>query len=238
MRVIIIDDEQKAIENLRIILNRFHPEVEIIAEILDSKNAVKIVRELNPDLIFTDINMPNMNGIALASEFKDYLPLKVFLTAHHEYAMDAIKNSVIGYLFKPIEIDELAKTISKAEKYLVKFKSNVNENNRYEYDKIALNVRDGIVFVNLKDIIYLSANGSYTDVVCDNNLKYLISKNLKEIEKRLPESHFFRCHKSFIINLQKITMLKTNQGYQAIMTNGEIAEVSKTAKGKLLDYLN
>ncbi len=237
MKVIIIDDEPKAIENLRMLLNRNHPHIKIVAEISDSLLAFEEISRHNPDIIFTDVNMPNMDGVKLTSVLTEELPLKIFLTAYDQYALDAIRNRAFAYLLKPIDIIELKSTIDKAERYLKLIKSNHTEARAYETDKIAFNVKEGTIFMELKDILYLFAEGSYTTVICENNQKYMLSKNLKAFEKLLPESHFLRCHNSYIVNKEKVTMFKKSDGHQLVMKNGNLVEVSKHLKDSIMDFL-
>ncbi len=237
MRVIIIDDEPKAIENLKILLNKNHPDVEVLSEVSDSLNALSEIELHQPDLIFTDVNMPNLDGIKLTSALEGELPLKVFLTAYDEYAFDAIKNRAFDYLLKPIDIIELKKTIDKAKRYLSLIEKPSINYDKYETDKIALNVKEGIIYADFKDILYLVAEGSYTKIVCEHNQRHMISKNLKELEKLLPQQHFLRCHNSYIINKNKVTMFKKSDGHQVVMKNGDIAEVSKSLKDELLEFL-
>jgi two-component system, LytTR family, response regulator len=237
MKVIIIDDEPKAIENLRILLNRNHPTVQIVAEVLDSLLALEEISKHKPDVIFTDINMPNMDGVKLTSALSDELPLKIFLTAYDQYALDAIKNRAFDYLLKPIDIIELKKTLDKAQRYLELLSTNHKVECVYETDKITFNVKEGVIFIDLKDILYLFAEGSYTAVICENNHKHMLSKNLKEFEKQLPSSHFLRCHNSYIVNKEKVTMYRKSEGYQLVMKNGNLVEVSKNLKDSIVDFL-
>jgi two-component system, LytTR family, response regulator len=237
MNVIIIDDEPKAIENLRILLNRNHSKVKIVAEVSDSLLAFEEISKHKPDIIFTDVNMPNLDGLKLTSALTDELPLKIFLTAYDQYAMEAIKNRAFDYLLKPIDIAELKKTLDKAERYLKLLKSNHSTDIVYETDKIAFNVKDGVIFTELKDILYLFAEGSYTTVMCENNQKHMLSKNLKEFEKLLPTSHFLRCHNSYIVNKEKVMMFKKSEGHQLVMKNGDFVEVSKNMKDDILEFL-
>jgi two-component system, LytTR family, response regulator len=237
MKVIIIDDEPKAIENLRILLNRNHPNVKVVSEVSDSLLAFEEISKHKPDVIFTDVNMPNLDGLKLTSALTNELPLKIFLTAYEQYAFDAIKNSAFDYLLKPIDIAELKRTVDKAERYLKLLKNNHFGESDYETDKIAFNVKDGVIFTELKDILYLFAEGSYTTVVCENNQKHMLSKNLKEFEKLLPTSHFLRCHNSYIVNKGKVMMFRKTEGHQLVMRNGDIVEVSKNLKDDILEFL-
>jgi two-component system, LytTR family, response regulator len=231
MRVILIDDEPKALENLEILLNKNHPEVQIVGKVSDSLNALEEISKHQPDLIFTDINMPNLDGIRLTSVLTSELPLKVFLTAYDQFTMEAIKNRAFDYLLKPIDILELKRTIDKAKQYFEHNKKSIDQN-----DRITLTVASGLIYCNVNDILYFAAEGSYTKVVCSDT-KYLVSKNLREFEKIVKPKYFIRCHKSFLVNKSKVRMFKKSNGFQLIMINGDAVDVSKSAKDELLEFL-
>nr|WP_288934725.1 LytTR family DNA-binding domain-containing protein [uncultured Allomuricauda sp.] len=245
---IIVDDEERHHETLRKMLNNFCPEIEIFGDAHNVEEAVNLINEKNPQLIFLDIEMPGGNGFTLFDHF-DEPPFEViFTTAHDLYAINAIKYAALDYLMKPVNIRELQEAVARATKIISKsestssnqkidvLKSNLKlEDNRLT--KIALPSSDGIDFIEAEAIIRAEAERSYSNFYLENGKKILVSKPLKEYEALLEQCNFFRVHKSHMINLTHIEKYIKGKGGYVIMKDGSHVDVSVRKKDDLLNRL-
>ncbi len=197
-KAIIIDDESLAITELSIMLKNF-PEIEIIGECTQATEAIKMVNEQNPDLIFLDINMPGMSGFELLEQL-DQVPEVVFVTAYDTYAIHAFDVNALDYLLKPVNPDRLAECIKKLE--LKPAKSALPApSERLTLDK-RIFIKDGekCYFVPLADIFLIESEGNYVKVHFEEK-KPLLHKSLSYLEKRLPLDKFFRANRQYIFNV-------------------------------------
>lgn len=216
---VIIDDEAMAQTLLKGMLSEYCPKVEVVAVCSDLISGVAAIKETNPDLVFLDIEMPGQSGLNLLDYF-DEIEINfsiIFITAYNNYAIQAFKLSAIDYLLKPIEAEDLIQAIELFEKNKnrnqYKFlKHNINASNQ---KKIGLNTIGSIVYVNLSDILFFEADGSYTKVVMVDGKQITASKVLKHFENILCENpNFYRCHKSFMVNINHIDeYVRTDGGY-------------------------
>jgi two-component system LytT family response regulator len=221
---IIIDDEISGINILKVLIEKYVPDVTVAASSTDPFEGARLIEEYKPDIIFLDISMPTLNGFELL-ESLHYRDFKlIFTTAHEEYAIKAIKTKAHDYLLKPIDIEELKsclfKIINDQEKLPQKSESGI----------IELSVKDGIIFIKPNDVIRLEASGSYTTLYLENKVKYVASKNLKEFESMLDPTLFYRCHQSHIVNLQKVVKMVSADGLFAQMSDGSMPEIGKKQK--------
>jgi two-component system LytT family response regulator len=237
-KAIIIDDEAKARRLLQVLIDENCPELEIVAQAEDVPSAVKAIHEHKPDIVFSDIDMPNYDGFQLL-DFVDKTDFElIYCTAHNDFALKAFEVSAVDYLVKPIQISLLVKAVEKAIRLrnatstitqrLDLLKENLKGN---KLNKIALPVTDGLRFVELADIIYLEADGAYTHVIMKDNTKLLISKKLKEFENILSDNqNFFRTHRSFIVNTDAIKQYVKSDGGSIIMSNNVAVPVARERK--------
>ncbi len=232
IRAIVIDDEEAGIDTLKIFASRNSDRIKIIASTTQAEDGIALIEDYRPDVVFLDISMPKMNGFDLVEQlsFRDFK--LVFTTAHQEYAIRAIKQRAFDYLLKPIDehsfctcLDELLKN----EKPLV---SKVESNALIE-----IQVKDGILFIQQKEIIRLEASRSYTEFYLDHGIKHVASKGIKEFESKLSPNLFYRCHKSHIINLQKVRKFINHDGLFALMSDGSLPLISKLQKDEFLNRL-
>ena len=244
MNAIIIDDEKKGREILHKLIKNYCPEVHIKALASNADEAYKLIKKHTPDIIFLDIEMPNGNGFYLLEKF-DAIPFQViFTTAYDNYAIQAIKHQAFDYLLKPIDIDELKATVANVKKIIAShpvknhpagFASEL----RLEHTgRIALPIKDGVVYLAVADIIRVASDGSYSVFYTTGKKKYMVSKNLKVYEDLLPGQTFFRVHKSHLINIKKVKKYLRTDGYFAEMEDGSIVEISRRKKDEFLQLMN
>lgn len=240
IKVIIIDDEKHALITLSHSLKEFD-DIEIIAEIQDSRVAVEKIKELKPDLVFLDIEMPHLSGIDVLKSFENPDFKAVFVTAYNHYAIQALKMNAFDYLLKPLDQDEIEFTLEKfRNKEIFTEEVQIQQLSKFNIQKlsdtIALSTSKGLVFIKVDEIMYFIAESSYTNVVLSNGEKYLVSKSLSTFEEVL-EDHpvLFRNHKSSMVNLSFIKQYNRGDGGEIIMRDGENLILSRTKKN---DFLN
>jgi two-component system LytT family response regulator len=234
LRAIIIDDEASSINALKVLIERHTPDVKVVAATTEAANGISLVSDYRPDIVFLDVSMPEMNGF----EFLDKLGNRdfrlVFITAHQEYALQAIKNKADDYLLKPIDIQELKTCVGN----ILARNAGVTPTAKGPAPRIVeLSVKDGIIFIRPDDIIRLEASGSYTTFYLENGIRHLASKNLKECEGLLSSQQFFRCHPSHLVNLRKVERIVSTDGLFIKMSDGSMPELARKNKDPLLEKL-
>lgn len=243
---IIVDDEQKGRESLKLLINEYCPKVEILALSSNVSDAYNNIMKLNPDLVFLDIQMKDETGFDLLKKF-DKVGFEVIITtAHSNYAITAIKYSAIDYLLKPIDVAELQDAVARVEEKkntpdilqrLGNLIENVKVSSVEEY-KLAIPSSDGLMFIKASDIVYCEAEGNYTTFNLKNGKKYIVSKTLKEYENILNYHQFFRIHHSYLVNLKEIVKYTRGEGGFVTMSNGINLDVSKRKKESFLERIS
>lgn len=239
MRALIVDDERLARKELMKLLED-HPMIEVVGEAMNAEEANQMVNDLNPDLLFLDIQMPGKTGFQLLEEL-DSVPLVVFTTAYDEFALKAFEVNALDYLLKPIQPERLAETISKlAEKERAKIASV-----RGPEKKLGLNdqvfVKDGdrCWFVSLSNVRLFESDGNYIKVYFDAN-KPMIHKSLNALDEKLDERAFFRASRKHIINLSWVDGIEPwfNGGLMVKLRGGDKVEVSRRQAAKFKDMMS
>lgn len=240
MNCIIIDDEKHCIKTLTNLLETNFSEVKILATCLDSTRAYDLIQQHKPDFIFLDIEMPLLNGFDLLSKFEQLFFEVIFTTAYDSYAIKAIKYSALDYLLKPISKEDLSAAIEKIRtkqssisKAQVQMATAVH--NKQLPDTIALPTADGLNFASVNDIVYCTADGSYTRMYMTDKSEIFLSKTLGDVDELLSEYNFFRIHHSTLINLKQVKKYIRGDGGEVIMSNGQSLQVARTRK---TDFLN
>lgn len=243
LKAIIVDDEPKARENLQILLQDFVKGVAVVALCHNVDEAIAAVNLHSPDVVFLDIQLQRETGFDLLTKLKEINFEVIFTTAYSEYAIKAFKFSAIDYLLKPIDIEELKKAVSKVEKRvsnnmasrLTQLVQNLKQGSTENY-KIALPTLEGLVFVNIKDILYCEASSNYTQIFTAEE-KYLVSKTLKEYDELLSDHNFFRIHNSYLININSIKKYVKGEGGYVVLNNNTALDVSKRKKEAFLNKI-
>jgi two-component system LytT family response regulator len=237
INAIIVDDELKSRESLKILLEEFCDNVTVKALCQNVAEAVQSIQQHKPDVVFLDIQLQRETGFDLLTQLGDFNFEVIFTTAYAEYAIKAFKFAAIDYLLKPIDIEELKRSLSKVEKrmndsisqrlqqLMQNLKSNIPENY-----KLALPTSDGLIFVKTQDILYCEASSNYTEITVADGKKYVVSRTLKEYEDMLSDHNFYRIHNSYLINLNAIKKYVRGEGGYVIMTNDKSLDVSKRKK--------
>ncbi|MCC6701986.1 MAG: response regulator transcription factor [Fluviicola sp.] len=238
LRAILVDDEKHSLETTSILIRKFCPDVEIVAELNAPIDAVQIINQEEPDLLFMDISMPQMNGFELINVLTYKDADVIFTTAYDEYALEGFKQGAVHYLVKPIEAEELVEAVQRVKKKRIDNKqSTVPLAQMGLKPKIPISSLNGVELVEVEQIIRCESDGNYTTIVLANR-KITVSKTLKEIEKQLVDfPYFFRLHNSHLVNLNHVTRYIRGEGGSVILSNTEEIGVSRSKKMDLLEVL-
>jgi len=213
MKVVVIDDEKNSRELLKTLLTNYCPEVKEVHIASSVNEAIKVINLNDPDLIFLDIEMPEANGFELLDAFSDARFLTCFTTGYEEYAIKAIKYKAFGYLLKPLDLEELKEVVIKAADSIKGQDRSTPilllvENNTYNA-------------VKYSDILFIEGSGNYTSLHVSDGKTLLSQENLTHFEEILPESAFFRVHRSYIVNIPRISTIREGRTGVAIMNNSK-----------------
>lgn len=237
MKTIIIDDERLARKELRKLLEEF-PDVEIIEEAEDAEAGIEKINELQPDLIFLDIQMPGKNGFDMLLEL-EHTPQVIFCTAYDAYAIQAFEVNALDYIQKPVDPKRLQEAIRKASKNIVQQEQNRNQNILTESDSIFVKDGEKCWFVKLADVRLIESVGNYAQIFFDKE-KPLIHRSLNQLTERLDEKTFFRANRKQIINIKWIDKIEPyfNGSLNVVLKGGEKVEVSRRQSVKFKDQMS
>lgn len=238
MKALIIDDERLARVELRRLLEA-HKEIEIVGEAVNADDAINKITELNPDLIFLDIQMPGKNGFEMLEQL-DSVPTVIFTTAYDEYALKAFEYNAMDYLLKPIEPKRLEDTIKKLIEKTRKEKVRQSELPVLrEDDQVFVKDGDRCWFVKLSTVKLFESEGNYVRLYFDDH-KPLILRTLNYLDERLDDKTFFRANRKHIINLKWIENIEPwlNGGLLVKLKGGHKIEVSRRQAIKFKDMLS
>jgi two-component system LytT family response regulator len=236
LRAIIVDDERHSLETTAILIRKFCPDVEVIAELQSPIDAVEIINTEEPDLLFLDISMPKMNGFELLNVLTYKESDVIFTTAYDEYALEGFKQGAVHYLVKPIDAEDLVESVQRVKKKRLEGKTN-GINGMGLKPKIPISSLNGVELIEVDQIIRCESDGNYTTIVLHQR-KITVSKTLKEIEKQLIDfPFFFRLHNSHLVNLNQVVKYIRGEGGSVILSNQEEIGVSRSKKMELLEVL-
>ena len=244
INAVIVDDEHYAAQALVTLLKKNCPDVTITAVCNNAKEAVKVIRELQPQLVFLDIEMPYLNGFELLEILAPVSFECIFTTSYDQYAIRAIRFSALDYLLKPVDPEDLKAAVNRVtgkkspslqqqmELLLSKFQQPRPVENR-----IALPTLEGLQIIPVDAILYCSSSSNYTIFNLADGQKLIISRTLKEIEEMLEEYRFLRVHHSYLVNLNEVRKYNRGEGGSLQMSDGASIDVSRSRKEVLLKKL-
>ena len=245
MKVIIIDDEQNGRKLILNILERYSPGVNVAASASSVEEGHAAILEHKPDLIFLDVQMRDGTGFDLLNRFKAIDFKIIFVTAHHEFAINAFKQSAIDYILKPISSPDIINALNKAEQLMLakdwdtRLKTlleNISEPT-LQKQKIVLRTMERIYTVYSDEIIRLLAQGSYTEVYLKDRKRIVVSRQLKEFDELLSGKGFIRVHQSHLVNISFIFCFEKAENCLT-MRDDSVIPVSLRKKESLLSILN
>lgn len=240
---ILIDDERKALAILKNKIERLCPNISIIAETQIPEEGLSLIKSLNPQLVFLDVAMPVMSGFDLLEKIANPTFEIIFVTAFDNYAIEAINHCAIGYLVKPVDNQDLIKTVQNAIQN-IEDKTALEKNKllidnlgvqTYQNKKIVIPSQEGLEFVKISDIICCEGTSGYTTIHFVHRKSILSSNSIGHFSKLLESQNFYLVHKSYFINMDYIEKY-LNEGY-IILTNNLKIPVSRNRRSDFLNSL-
>ncbi len=238
MKIVLIDDEKKSTEMLKIELERLFPFQHQIFTYNHVEKAEAGLDEVRPDLVFLDVDMPKKDGFELLKSTKDLDFEVVFATAYSRFAIQAIKQNACDYILKPFETIEIKEAVEKAEKN-ISSKTALNQTDlllklvtSQRDKKIKVPTSKGITFISPSDIIYCKSESNYVHIITVNQTVF-IAKTLKYIHSLLNQSYFVRVHNSIVVNEQHVAEYVKSDGGYLLMSNGDKVKVSSSKRNLL-----
>ena len=232
LRTLIIDDERLAREELKSLLKQYD-EIDIIGEAKNGEEAILMIKDLKPELIFLDISMPGMTGFEMLKQLEE-IPKVIFVTAYDEFALKAFEINALDYILKPVDpirLQESVKKINqKEEDFISKLEGQPSRKDRQLTLSDSVFIKDGekTWFIELNRIRMLESDGNYVKVYFDG-YRPLLLRSLNSFEERLDPEYFFRANRKFIINLKWISTIENwfNGGLMIELKEGEKVEISR-----------
>jgi two-component system LytT family response regulator len=241
-KAVIVDDELSGIEVLEYALKRHCPEIEIIQTFSSSVDALDKIPSIAPDVLFVDVEMPQLNGFELVEQLASLNMQVIFTTAYNEFALKAFRVSALDYLLKPVDVDELKAAVSK----LKSFNKTDNQamdalmdyiKSQKQLNKISISTEKGIHFIDTVEVLYCLSTGPYTVFYLKGGQELVCSKSIGEYEKMLEDKGFYRIHNSSLINVEHLKRFVRTDGGYVEMSDGKTLTVSRRKKDEFLSYL-
>ena len=244
LKALLVDDEANGLQALKKMIELHCPQVEVIATCSSADSARQKIKEMDPDVVFLDIQMPGKTGLDLLSEIEEKRFEVVFVTAFNEYMLQALQYSAADYLLKRVDEDRLIEAVQRVEKRIEARKQeeqskallhNLSYAGSPQEMRLCLPTTKGFMVLKLDEIIYCEAERSYTIFHLEGDRKVTVSKPLLEYDQMLKDTFFMRIHKSFLINLHHVKEYHRGEGGMVIMSNQHPIEVSRRKKELFMD---
>lgn len=241
LKAVIIDDDPFFCFHLQDIMQHKIKEVCVLATYHSGEEAMEDIMELNPDVVFLDVEMPGgMSGFDMLKRLPRIGFDVIFTTAHEHYAIRAIRFSAVDYLLKPVNVPNLQEAVSRvlekrnANADLSKWQMEIVTQEKTRIDNLAIPTMEGLIFIGLEDILYCEGDDRYTKIYQLDKKMIMSSRTLGGFEELLSQYGFFRIHKSYLINLRYMKKYIRGEGGQVVMSGGTTLDVSRRKKEELL----
>jgi len=243
LKALIIEDEVRSRELLSQLVSNFCQGIQILGTADDVISGIQLIKEIKPDLVFLDIEMPGGDGFEVLKAFNP-IPFKViFVTGYEQYAIRAIRYAALDYLLKPVNIQELKAAVEKA-----KVQSDIQQTNLQSLEwnlqavgresaRLAISNDKEHVLVDLDKILFIEAKGSYVYFMMERTIRQLASHSLSYYEDLLPANQFFRTHHSYIVNCQKVVSVSSGRGGEILLQGGATIPVAFRRKASFIKLL-
>lgn len=245
VKAIIVEDEIKSMNNLKNLLAKHCPEVEVVGDALSIEEGLELFEDTDfkPDVAFLDISLPDGLVFKMLDELRPINFEIIFITAYNEHAVKACQYASIGYILKPIDPDELRQAVDRIEvsdgdkidQRLEIFNKQLSNPNVFE--KMSISAVDGIYFVSIRDIVRFEAEDNYTHIFLSGGDRITASKTIKSYEDMLQSMNFYRVHKRHVINLNYMRKFIKGDGGYLVMDDGKKIEVSRRRRPAFMEQM-
>lgn len=244
IKAILIDDIEQARNTFKKDLEEYAPDVKIIGEASGVVEGAKLLKKVQPDVLFLDIQMQDGTGFDLLDILVDIKFKIIFITASDAHAIKAFRYAAIDYLLKPVDPDELISAMHKIRE------SETDESDKYKLlnyslknsskpnERLALHAQDKIHIVDIADILRCESNVNYTEFFFRGAKRIVVSKTLKEFDDILSEHGFYRVHQSHLVNTKMIKEFVKTEGGHLIMVDGKMVPVSSRKRAEVVKMLD
>ena len=251
IRTLIVDDEPLARDKMRAFLEK-ELDIEILGECRDGREAVEMIDEKNPDLVFLDVQMPELNGFEVLENLEaDPLPTVVFTTAYDQYALKAFDVHAIDYLLKPFDRERFSQAMARArnevenrqvgdmKQQMMALLKDVGTRRPSFPERLVVKSSGRVVFIKVEDIDWVDAAGNYVKLHVGNE-NHMLRETMGRIEKRLDPQKFLRIHRSTIVNIERIRELQQqfHGDYLVVLHSGQRLTLSRSYREKIQDLLD
>jgi len=245
MKIIIVDDEAAVRNSISAILKDNYPGIDIVSSVGSVQEGYVSILEHHPDLLFLDVELPDGTGFDLLNKLPSIDFKVIFITAHQEYALDAIKVSALDFVLKPFDTDDLCKAVDKANRLINNEEEQVklqalkeNLENRRVLKRIVLHTSENLHLVAIPDIIRAEADSNYTRFILSDGSRIMVSRTIKEFDTLLTGSGMIRVHQSHLVNIVWVDrFVKRDGGYLLLKDKSKIP-VSQNLKKQVIQAIN
>ncbi|MEM0991514.1 MAG: LytTR family DNA-binding domain-containing protein [Bacteroidota bacterium] len=243
LKVIIVDDEQLAINTLCELLNLYQANVEIVGTAQSVEKALGLLQQQQADILFLDINLGQNTGFDLLNQLEKSDFQLVFTTAYDQFALKAFQYHAIDYLLKPIDPNALLAVVERVRQVkqripIEQLVDLLDSLSKKKLTRLSISTSEGLFFLELQEIVRLESFRTYTTFFMRNGKKVTLAKTIKAFENILPPEDFFRVHQSHIVNIKYISSIARKDGGYAVTDDGQEIPISRRKKALLIDLLN
>ncbi len=243
IKSVIVEDESSAREALKSYISKYCPQIEVIGEAADARQAIEILHEAKPQLVFLDVELPFGNAFDILESCSDLYFETIFVTAFSEYSLKALNQSAAYYLLKPVSIEELILAVNKVHEHILKneiFDRNrvVAENFREQHQEkrqVIVPTVEGFELIKMEEIVRLQGNGNFTDIFLSDGSKKMACRFLKHYAEILPYP-FIRVHKSHVININFVSSYNRSMGGYVVLNDKKEIYISPGYKDEFLKW--
>ncbi|TDO96140.1 LytR/AlgR family response regulator transcription factor [Flavobacterium sp. 245] len=246
-KAVIVDDEMNNILLLKHFISKYFPKIEIVAQAMSISEAVVVINDHNPDILFLDSRLRENEVFEVLDQIEINKAQLIFVSSHEQYAIKAIKYNAIDYILKPIILEDLVVAINKAVQKLV-WNSYFDFKHEYKVDKTQVDVSrnkdylavvsiDKIELFKVSDVIFVESDSKYATFYLIDGTQHVSNKNLIHYEGVLDSASFFRIHKSYIINIKYTSRIIKKDGSYCQLVNGKLLPIAKRKKEEFNRFL-
>ena len=240
LKTLIIEDEESASIALRNKIVRYCPQLEIVGECKNVTEGIDQIIQHRPSLVFLDIRLQNESGFDVIDKIPSVFFKIVFVTAYNEYAIKAFQYNALYYLLKPIQTSELIEAVERvidAEETAMRYKMALEQYTQNKWERIAVPSVSKVTYIKISELIRIQSDGTYSELYLDNGKKIISTKPIKTYDALLAHNHFYRVHRSHLVNLTKIEEYQKGEQDVIILSDSSKIEISRKKRTDILSIL-